>query len=77
MIENLIPIIFKSILNIIIFIIYIKYRSLQNKKETVRKEFEHKQRQERENKVIDSMAAIMKNRILFYKKLWPQKTPIV
>ncbi|UPZ35839.1 hypothetical protein MUB18_17185 [Sphingobacterium sp. PCS056] len=69
MIENLIPIIFTLVLIITIYIIYIKSRSLQDKKETARKELEHKQRQEIENKVIDSMVAIMKDRILFTQKI--------
>lgn len=69
MIENLIPIIFTLVLIIIIYVIYIKSRSLQDKKETARKELEHKQRQEIEYKVINSIAAIMKDRVLFAQKI--------
>ncbi|MCS3556600.1 MULTISPECIES: hypothetical protein [unclassified Sphingobacterium] len=69
MIENLIPIIFTLVLIIIIYVNNIKSRSLQDKKETARKELEHKRRQEIENKVIDSMAAIMKDRVLFTQKI--------
>lgn len=70
MIENLIPIIFTLVLIIIIiYVNNIKSRSLQDKKETARKELEHIQRLEIENKVIDSMAAIMKDRVLFTQKI--------
>ncbi|KKX46895.1 hypothetical protein [Sphingobacterium sp. IITKGP-BTPF85] len=57
------------VLIIIIYVNNIKSRSLQDKKETARKELEHKRRQEIENKVIDSMAAIMKDRVLFTQKI--------
>lgn len=69
MIEYLIPIIFKLILIIIIYIIYKKYRILKDKNETTRKELEQLQRLEIENKVINSIAAIMKDRVLFAQKI--------
>lgn len=69
MIEYLIPIIFKLILIIIIYIIYKKYRILKDKNETARKELEHLQTLEIENKVINSIAAIMKDRVLFAQKI--------
>ena len=54
---------------IIIYVNNIKSRSLQDKKETARKELEHIQRLEIENKVIDNIAAIMKDRVLFIQKI--------